>query len=32
MPNSIGNIIRTKRKELKLTQARLAEFIGSDEY
>ena len=32
MPNSIGNIIREKRKELNLTQAQLAEIIGSDEY
>ncbi len=32
MPNSIGSIIRAKRKELKLTQAELAELIGSDEY
>ena len=32
MPNSIGNIIRAKRKELKLTQAQLAELILSDEY
>lgn len=32
MPNSIGSIIRAKRKELKLTQAQLAELIGSDEY
>lgn len=32
MPNSIGRIIRAKRKELKLTQAQLAELIGSDEY
>ena len=32
MPNSVGRIIRAKRKELKLTQAQLAELIGSDEY
>lgn len=32
MPNSIGIIIRSKRKELKLTQAQLAELMGSDEY
>lgn len=32
MSNSIGSIIRAKRKELKLTQAQLAELIGSDEY
>lgn len=32
MPNSIGSLIRAKRKELKLTQAQLAELIGSDEY
>lgn len=32
MPNSIGSIIRAKRKELNLTQAQLAELIGSDEY
>lgn len=30
--NSIGNLIRAKRKELNLTQAQLAEAIGSDEY
>ena len=32
MSNSIGNIIRKKRKEMKLTQAQLAELMGSDEY
>ena len=32
MSNSIGGIIREKRKELNLTQAQLAEMIGSDEY
>lgn len=32
MSNSIGNLIRMKRKELSLTQAQLAELIGSDEY
>lgn len=32
MLNGIGNLIRTKRKELNLTQAQLAELIGSDEY
>lgn len=32
MLNSIGSIIRLKRKELNLTQAQLAELIGSDEY
>ena len=32
MSKSIGVIIRAKRKELKLTQAQLAELIGSDEY
>lgn len=32
MSNSIGNLIRTKRKDLNLTQAQLAELIGSDEY
>ena len=32
MLNSIGSLIRTKRKELNLTQAQLAELIGSDEY
>lgn len=32
MSNSIGHLIRTKRKNLSLTQAQLAELIGSDEY
>lgn len=30
--NSVGNLIKAKRKELNLTQAQLAEMIGSDEY
>lgn len=30
--NSVGEIIKQKRKELNLTQAKLAEMIGSDEY
>lgn len=30
--NSIGDKIRKKRKEFNLTQAQLAELIGSDEY
>lgn len=32
MMNSVGKIIRKKRKELKLTQAKLAERIGCNEY
>lgn len=30
--NSVGNLVKEKRKELGLTQAQLAERIGSDEY
>lgn len=30
--NIVGNIIRSKRKELHLTQAQLAEMIDSDAY
>lgn len=30
--NNIGNIIKSKRKELKLTQAQLAELINTDVY
>ena len=32
MSNVVGTLIREKRKERKLTQAQLAELIGSDEY
>lgn len=32
LKNSVGNVIRAKRKELNLTQAQLAEAISSDEY
>ena len=32
MNNIVGNMIRTKRKELHLTQAELAELINSDAY
>lgn len=32
MGNLVGRIIRTKRKELNLTQAELAEMIDSDAY
>jgi len=32
MKNDVGKIIRLKRKELKLTQAQLAEMINSNEY
>ena len=30
--NIVGDLIKQKRKELNLTQAQLAEMIGSDEY
>lgn len=30
--NIVGNMIRSKRKELRLTQAELAELIDSDAY
>lgn len=30
--NIVGNLIRTKRKELKLTQAQLAELVDSNTY
>lgn len=32
MSNDVGKLVRAKRKELNLTQARLAELMGSDEY